>query len=100
MIKHIVMWRMKHNEAEHEQEQQLFSMKERLESLPQAIPQIRHFEIGLNVNPSERAMDIVLYSEFDSREDLSSYVEHPAHQAAASYIRTITSEVRIVDYEA
>jgi hypothetical protein len=91
---------MKHNEEEQEQEEQLCSMKERLESLPQAIPQIRHFEIGLNVNPSERAMDIVLYSEFDSREDLNTYSAHQAHQEVVVFIRSITSEVRVVDYEA
>ncbi|UCH11692.1 MAG: Dabb family protein [Fidelibacterota bacterium] len=69
-------------------------------SLPQAIPQIRHFEIGFNVNPSERAMDIVLCSEFDSREDLNTYSAHPAHQEVVAFIRSITSEARVMDYEA
>jgi hypothetical protein len=100
MIKHIVMWRMKNNSEEQDKLELASSMKARLESLPHAIPQIRHFEIGLNINPSERAMDIVLYSEFDSREDLSTYSAHPAHQEAVVFIRGITSEVRVVDYEA
>jgi hypothetical protein len=100
MIKHIVMWRMDNELEEQDKMDRACSMKSRLESLPHAIPQIRHFEIGLNVNPSERAMDIVLYSEFDTREDLSTYSAHPAHQEAVVFIRSITSEVRVVDYEA
>jgi hypothetical protein len=100
MIKHIVMWRMKNDVEGQEKQEQASSMKAHLESLPQAVPQIRHFEIGLNVNQSERAMDIVLYSEFDSREDLNTYSAHPAHQEAVVFIRSITSEVRVVDYEA
>ena len=98
MIKHIVLWRLKNDVEEQVKEKQLLSMKERLESLPQAIPQIRHFEIGLNVKPSERAMDIVLYSEFDSREDLNTYSAHPAHQEAVVFLRSRTPAGRGGDY--
>lgn len=45
-------------------------------------------------------MDIVLCSEFDSREDLNTYSAHPAHQEVVAFIRSITSEARVMDYEA
>ena len=99
MIKHIVMWRLKNDVDRLEKEKRASAMKARLESLPQAIPQIKRFEVGLNINPSERAMDIVLNSEFAGREDLATYSAHLAHQEAVTYIRTITDDVRVVDYE-
>ncbi|UCH10749.1 MAG: Dabb family protein [Fidelibacterota bacterium] len=100
MIKHIVMWRLNNDVNEREKEERAIAMQARLESLPQSIPQIRQMEIGLNINPSERAMDILLYSEFASRDDLNTYSGHLAHQEVVTFIRSITSEVRVVDYEA
>ena len=99
MIKHIVMWRLKETSARKDKAENAAAMKARLETLPAAIPVIRHLEVGLNIKDSERSSDVVLYSEFDNREDLAAYVQHAAHEEVATFIRTITTEIRVADYE-
>ncbi len=99
MIKHIVMWRLKEKACGAAKEENTRAMKARLEALAQIIPEIRHLEVGLNVKDSERAADVVLYSEFDSPADLDAYIQHPAHQEVVTFVREIAAETRVVDYE-
>ncbi len=100
MIKHIVMWRLKEEAAGQTKADNARAIKTRLEALPQAIPEIRSLEVGLNTKDSERAMDVVLYSEFDSPEALAVYSRHPTHQEVVAFVREIAAESRVVDYEA
>jgi len=99
MIKHIVMWRLKENAGGAAKVENARAMKARLEALPEAIPEIGRLEVGLNVKDSERAADVVLYSEFDSPADLAAYIQHPAHQEVVTFVREIAAETRVVDYE-
>ena len=99
MVKHIVMWTLKDFAEGRSKSENLVLMKERLEALGSKIDAIRHLEVGLNLTDSEEAYDIVLYSEFDSREDLEAYRVHPAHVEARDFIRRVREERRVVDYE-
>ena len=99
MIKHIVMWRLKDSAEGADKLEQAGAVKRRLEALPGTIREIRRLEVGLNIKDSERASDVVLLAEFESRQDLASYARHPAHQAVVAFIRQIASETRVVDYE-
>lgn len=93
MIKHIVMWRLKNRE------QNAPELKAMLEGLKGKIPQIREIEAGINFNPSEAAADVVLYSEFESREALAEYQKHPDHLKVAEFLREIATDRRVADYE-
>lgn len=99
MVKHIVMWTLKDTAEGRSREENARLMKERLEALPARISTIRFFEVGLNYNTTQDAFDIVLYSEFDSREDLETYQVHPAHIEARDVIRSVRKEHVVVDYE-
>lgn len=99
MVKHIVMWRLKEPTDGSSKEEVARSFKQRLEELPQAIPEIRFYEVGINLKDSERASDVVLYSEFDSLEALTTYSQHPAHLEVVELVREIAAESRVVDYE-
>ena len=98
MIKHIVMWRVSGATAA-EKRTNAETIKTHLETLPAQIDVIRSFQVGHNINPSERAGDLVLVSGFDSMDDLARYASHPAHQTVVKFIRSISTEVRVVDYE-
>ncbi len=94
MLKHIVMWRLKdENKTEN-----LKEMKQRLDSLPAVIGQIKRFEAGLNITTDDAAMDIVLYSEFDNEDDLRIYQAHEAHHEVVQFIRQYAEEKKVVDY--
>ncbi len=100
MIKHIVIWKLKDEALGKTREENARELKSRLEALKDRIPQLRAIEVGLNVKPSDAAGDAVLYSEFDSLDDLAAYADHPAHQEVLEFVRSIVSTRTVVDYEA
>ena len=61
--------------------------------------EIKAFEVGINVNPSERASDVVLLSEFESIESLKKYQVHPDHKKLVEHLGHLTAETRVVDYK-
>lgn len=99
MIKHIVMWRLKDSAGGASKEENAKELKKRLQSLKDKIREIKHIEVGINISGSDAASDVVLYSEFDSMEDLDAYQKHPEHQKIVSFAGEIRSERRVVDYE-
>lgn len=98
MIKHIVMWTMKEN-GETSKKRNAEILKEKLEELKLKIPFIRNLEVGINFKEDEAAFDVVLYSEFDSKEDLEKYTLHPDHQALKDFIVNVREKRVFVDYE-
>ena len=98
MIKHIVMWRVGGASPE-EILTTAQAIKDRIDTLPGQIKEIRTFEVGLNINTSDSACDLVLVSDFDSVEDLAVYSACPAHQEVVQFLGTFSTEHWTVDYE-
>lgn len=96
MVKHIVMWNIKETE---DKVNVLNTLKEKLEALKNEIKVINHLEVGFNYNVSDAARDVVLFSEFSTREDLEAYVVHPAHVAVGEYVRSVVKDRVVVDYD-
>lgn len=94
MLKHIVMFKMKEEAAGRIEE-----LKKELDALKNKIPEIRGFEVGFNISRSETSYDLVLVSEFRSKEDLEAYRIHPEHQKIIELLSQVCSERRVVDYE-
>ena len=99
MIKHIVMWRLKEEYNGESKSEIINNVKNILEDLTSKIQEIIELEVGVNFNPSEAAYDVVLYSSFNSREDLDIYQKHPDHLKVAEYISQVRTERTVVDYE-
>ena len=94
------MWKLKDFAEGTNREKNAQRMKEAVEGLKDTIPQIIHIEVGFDVNRSEAAYDVGLYSEFASREDLRTYQQHPSHlKVAESLVRKVTLDRKVVDYE-
>ena len=100
MIKHIIMWRLYDHAEGFSKAENAQRMKQQLEELKRKIPQIRYLETGINISDSPDAYDVVMYSEFDSQDDLKAYQNHPAHLAFKEFVDGIRSKKRLVDYEA
>ena len=95
MIVHIVKFEFKEeNRAEN-----LEKTKVMLESLVEKIEPLKRMEVGINFNESERAMDLALISEFDTKEGLQAYAVHPAHLEVVMFIKEVTTLSKVVDYE-
>jgi hypothetical protein len=70
-----------------------------LEALQDKIKEIRHIEVGININESEQAYDVVLYSEFNSIEDLNIYQNHQEHLRVAEFVGKVREARVVTDYE-
>lgn len=98
MVKHIVMWKLEDFAEGNNKEENAKKIKSLLEGLKSKIQEIRHIEVGINFEASELAYDVVLYSEFDSEEDLNIYQKHPEHLKVAQFVRSVKSQRVVVDY--
>jgi hypothetical protein len=99
MIKHIVLWKLHETANGNTKVENAQLIKEKLESLIGKIPGLLKIEVGINYKPSEQASDIVLYSEFDTRESELAYQTHPEHKKFVEFISACRYERRVVDYE-
>lgn len=99
MIKHIVFWKLKPEAEGACAAVNAAKAKQCLESLHGQIPGLLHIEVGIDFLRSADSSDIVMYSEFESREALDAYHHHPAHVAIKGFIGAIRCERRVVDYE-
>ena len=84
-----VLW---HPEME-EDDKRLF------EALRGQVPGLVTLEIGINVTPVEYACDVVLYSEFASRQALDDYARHPEHLRVRRELEGLRIARHQVDFE-
>jgi len=100
MVKHIVMWKLKDRAHGNLKAENAKLIKEKLESLDGKIPGLLKLEVGINFSITDESSDVVLYSEFVSKEALDGYQAHPDHKAIMPFIKEARSERRMVDYDA
>ena len=94
MIVHIVMFKFK----EENKEENIGRVKRMLEALPQKITAILSMEVGVDFCKTERAMDLVLTSTFESMEGLQTYTVHPEHLEVVAVIKEVAEMSKVVDY--
>lgn len=98
MLKHIVMWKFKEAAEGAAKEENLRKAKTLLESLPAKIPQIKSFEVGIDILHSDSSYDLVLTSGFDNENFLSIYQKHPEHAAVVEFLCKVQAAKKVVDY--
>lgn len=92
------MWRIKDDCEGNDKRATALLLKEELESMDGKIDGLRTIEVGINVNTSPAAYDLVLITEHSTLRDLEFYQEHPVHLAVAALIKAATKERVVVDY--
>lgn len=92
MVKHIVLYNLKEGVEKDSTVKMIASL---LEPLVGQIPGLLHLEIRRTYN----GMDYALYSEFESKESLSSYAVHPLHLAAKEHFFHLLDSRVAADYE-
>lgn len=97
MIKHIVAWRIADGEDKKKRAQDI---KENLEALKGKIPGLTDIEVGINFSETDFVSDVVLVSEFTSKEALEKYQNDPEHKAVRqNFVMPYVKERRVIDYE-
>ena len=98
-IKHIVSFNLKDNTIPIKDNPIALEIKNGLEALVDIIPELLFLEVGIDINRSERAADMILISKFDSLDGLEIYRIHPEHQKIVKLIKKYCHNLRVVDYE-
>lgn len=93
MVKHIVMYTLKEGVDKSAAVEKIAGL---LEPLVGQIEGLQWMEIN---ETFQGGMDYVLYSEFDSREALAAYAEHPLHLAAKDQFFDLIDTRVAGDYE-
>lgn len=100
MIKHIVIWKLKNKTWPLEECKDALAIKEALEHLVGEIPGLLKVEVGFDYRQKETSGDIVLYSEFESKEALENYQNHPEHvKVGKTIVRPATYDRKMIDYQ-
>ena len=101
MVRHIVMWTLKEEAEGRDKAGNAAEMQARLLALPAKLPQVRELEVAVGeaVFAAVPPADVVLYSTFDSREDLQAYAGHPLHLEVVEFIKKVVAERRVVDID-
>ena len=94
MVKHIVFFKLPDNSEANKQ-----AVKDRIMSMQGKLDFVKHLEVGLNFSPEERAFDVALISEFETKEDLQTYATHPIHVEVVNFIKSLNAVSKVVDYE-
>lgn len=98
VVKHIVMWNVRGDDAAL-RARNIELLKREFESLRGRIPGLLHLEVGVDDSRIDYACDVVLYSEFDSRDSLAAYATHPEHLRVRQALGDLRVARHQVDYE-
>jgi hypothetical protein len=99
MVKHIIFFRLKAEAEGASKAENILKAKKMLEDLNGKIPGMLKMEVGTDFSGSDTSSDMCLYSEFESRDALKGYAQHPDHLAVIPFIKAIYEERRLIDYE-
>ena len=64
MIKHIVFFKLEDNSEANKE-----AVKARIIGMKGKIDVLKHIEVGVNFSPEERAFDLALVTDFETKED-------------------------------
>lgn len=99
MIKHVLLFRVKDGVDRRSKDESIAQAKILIEGMNGQIPGLIRVEVGRDYSAVTDSADMILYSEFESREALAAYAVHPAHKAVLPFIKSIISSRHLIDYE-
>ena len=93
------MWTFKDHADGRGKDENLKIAAQMLTELKNKIDTVRFLEVGQNINPSDAAYDLALYSEFDDQAGLDIYQKHPEHLKAVGFLGKVRQQRVVVDYK-
>ena len=98
MVRHVLIWQFKDEMSADEKVAAANKIKTELEALVGVVPGLKSLSVAINPMDSSNA-DIYLDSVMDSPADYDVYKDHPAHVAAATYVRSVVKSRVCMDFE-
>ena len=94
-IRHVVSWKLRATDPTTRADDAA-GIASRLEALVGVVAEIRSLQVGVDVLGGDN-WDVSLIADFDDLAAVARYQVHPAHQAAAAFIRSVVSAKAAVD---
>jgi len=99
MVNHIVLWNFKPELSAEERKAAGETIRKNLLAVKEQVDGVILLEVKINELDSSNK-DIALISSFVSTDALNAYQVHPAHVAAAGFVKSVTCDRACFDYEA
>jgi len=99
MIRHIIMFKFTDTKNDTEKSEKAEKMKSVFSPLRNIINVVESYEIAINSKKTDFSYDLAIISEYNTWEDLETYINHPEHQKAISLCKDIKKEKAVLDYE-
>lgn len=97
MVKHIVAWNFEDGFTDSENLHNAEKMKYELENLKNFIPEIIDMKVNIHLSATSNRK-VLLYSLFQSDEDLLSYQIHPEHKRVSEFVGTVMKDRVCLDF--
>lgn len=98
MITHIVLFKLMEM-PDSERRSVRLELKQKLEALRDKIPVVVQLDVALNTLHEEKNYDLMLYSRFETADDLEAYRVHPTHQEVVARIAQVAAARAPIDFE-
>ena len=99
MIKHILFLRFNESAYGNDKQTNVKIFEEKLFTIQKKVKGLIKVEVGFDFSNEKDSSDVVLYSEFESKEALHQYQIHPDHEDLKKWLSEVRYERRVVDYE-
>ncbi len=96
MVKHVVMWKLVDFPSPEARGEAVARIKAGLEGLVGVVPGL----LSAHVAAAFDGFDLCLLTEFESRDALAVYQQHPEHAKVRAYIHTVITDRAFCDWEA
>ena len=98
MVKHVIIWTLKPELSAEEKHFAAEKIKSGLEGLAGKIPGMTEVKVNIDLLSSSTG-DVMLDSTFTDEAALKAYQTNPDHVAVATYVRSVVSDRKCVDFE-
>lgn len=99
MIRHIIMFKFTDVLNDSDRLSKAEKMKSSFGSMKSLISVVKSYDVKINMKKTDFSYDVVILSEYDSWEDLDTYINHTEHQKAIAMCKDIKKEKAVIDYE-
>lgn len=97
MVRHVLVWSFKDELSAEEKAAAAKKIKAELEALVGVVPGLK--ELTVIIDPMDSSnVDLLLDSTLDTPESYDGYKVHPAHVAAANYVKSVVKSRSCMDY--
>lgn len=96
MIKHVVMYKFKHDI---QKIANMVKAKKMFQELEETVKWVDKLEVGMDFNHVASSYDLCFYATFKTKENLMWFKSEPEHLEVQKFLKEVVEEFHVVEYE-